>query len=80
MVMNNVPGQPGSASPGKYQKLAVAATAATSFVAPVIVLGVAGWWLDQRLHTIGMCAFVGTVIGFVVGIVSLLGIIRQLNR
>jgi hypothetical protein len=73
--------QPGRVTPGAYQKLAVAATAATSFIAPIVVLGVGGWWLDQRLHSpIGICAFIGTVVGFIVGIVSLLRVIQQLNR
>jgi len=72
--------RPGNVVPGRYQKLAVAATAATSFVAPIVVLGVAGWWLDQRLHsTAGLCAFAGVVLGFIAGIVSLLGVIRQLK-
>ena len=46
----------------------------------VLVLGVGGWWLDQRLHSGGICAFVGTVVGFIAGIVALLQVIRQLNR
>ena len=73
--------QAGRVAPGSYQKLAVAATAATSFIAPIVVLGVGGWWLDQRLHSpIGICAFVGVVLGFIVGIISLLRVIQQLNR
>jgi hypothetical protein len=72
--------QPGTVAPGGYQKLAVAATAASSFVGPILVLGVGGWWLDQRLHTNGTCAFIGTVVGFIAGIFSLLRVIQQLNR
>ncbi len=73
--------QPGTVAPGSYQKVAIAATAASSFIAPILVMGVGGWWLDQRLHTsIGICAFVGTVVGFIVGILSLLRVIQQLNR
>ena len=71
---------PGSVVPGSHYKLAVAATAASSFVAPIIVLGVAGWWLDQRIHNgVSVFAFVGTVLGFIVGIVALLRVIQQLN-
>ena len=71
----------GTVAPGGYQKLAVAATAASSFIAPIIVLGAGGWWLDQRFHgSNGLFAFAGTVLGFIAGIVSLLRVIKQLNR
>ena len=37
--------------------------------------------IDQRLHSpVGICAFIGTVVGFIVGIISLLRVIQQLNR
>ena len=73
--------QPGTVTPGKYQKLAVAATAATSFAAPIVILSVGGWWLDQRLHnSTAIFAFLGTVVGFAVGILALLRVIQQLNR
>jgi F0F1-type ATP synthase assembly protein I len=71
--------QPGRARPGAYRKLAIGATAASSFVAPIIVLAVGGMWLDHRLHT-SIWAFVGALVGFVAGIVSLLRIIQQLNE
>ncbi len=70
---------PGTVTPGSYQKVAIAATAASSFIAPIIVLGLGGWWLDQRFH-INICAFIGTVLGFIVGILSLMRVIQQLNR
>ena len=72
---------PGTVAPGAYQKVAIAATAASAFIAPILALGVGGWWLDQRLHSsIGICAFIGTVLGFIVGILSLMRVIQQLNR
>ncbi len=77
------PGGPGAGrpAPGSYRKVAIAATAASSFIAPILVLGVGGWWLDQRLHTsVGICAFIGTVLGFIVGILSLMRVIKQLNQ
>jgi hypothetical protein len=73
--------QPGTVAPGGYHKLAVAATAASTFVTPIIVLGVGGWWLDQRLHmTTALFAFIGTVLGFIAGVVGLMRVIQQLNR
>ena len=71
----------GAVAPGAYRKVAIASTAASSFIAPILVLGVGGWWLDQRLHTsVGICAFIGTVLGFIVGVLTLMRVIRQLNR
>ena len=69
-----------SVAPGSYRKVAIAATAASSFITPILVLGVGGWWLDQRFHTGGILAFVGAVIGFAAGIIALLQVIRQLNQ
>jgi hypothetical protein len=78
-----LPGKPtpGTVAPGAYTKVAVAATAASSFITPIVVLGVGGWWLDQRLHFgISICAFIGTVLGFILGILALMRVIQQLNR
>jgi hypothetical protein len=73
--------QKGSVVPGGHQKLAVAATAASSFVTPIIVLGAGGWYLDQKLHhQIALLAFAGTLLGFIVGIMALLRVIQQLSR
>lgn len=70
----------GSIEPGSYGKLAVAATAATSFVLPVIVLGGGGWLLDQKLkHETAWFALVGVIVGFFVGVVSLLRVIQKLQ-
>src|ERR1051326_2745150 len=59
---------PGSVKPGAYRKVAIAATAASSFVTPILVLALGGVWLDKRLHTGGICAFIGAVLGFIVGV------------
>ncbi|HLJ54394.1 MAG TPA: AtpZ/AtpI family protein [Chthonomonadaceae bacterium] len=76
------PGTPaaGGPKPGSYRKAAIAATAASTFVTPVLVLGVAGWWLDQRMHTkIGIFAFAGTVLGFIIGVLSLQRVLKQIR-
>lgn len=73
--------RPGSVRPGGYQKLAIASTAASSFVTPVIVLGLGGYYLDQRLHhQTSWFAFAGTMLGFVVGVMALLRIIGRLSK
>lgn len=66
---------------GSYNKMALAATAASSFILPIILLGVGGWWLDQKLkHTVAYLAFIGVVVGFIVGVASLLNTIRRLSE
>lgn len=72
--------RPGSVAPGSYGKMAVAATVATSFIMPVIVLGYAGWWLDQKFrHTTAWFSLLGVTLGFAAGVVALLKSIRQLS-
>ncbi len=70
----------GTVEPGAYSKVAVAATAATSFIMPVIILGGGGWWLDQKLkHDTAWFALVGVIVGFIVGVTSLLRVIQKLQ-
>ena len=73
--------QKGTVAPGAYNRLAVSATAASSFVTPILVLGVGGWYLDQKMHNqTAYLAFGGTVLGFIVGIFALMRVIQQLSR
>lgn len=65
--------------PGEYNKLAVGAMAASSLITPIIVLAVGGYFVDQRYNSAPWGAFVGLVVGFIVGVSSLLRIIRRLQ-
>ena len=70
----------GAIEPGSYSKTAFAATAASSFILPVIVLGGGGWLLDQKLkHETAWFALVGVIVGFAVGVTSLLRVIQKLQ-
>src|SRR5581483_8359396 len=71
--------EPGSFQPGSYNKMAIAATAASSFIMPIIVLSVAGWWLDGKLHTAPWLAFTGVLVGLIAGVASLLNVIKRLE-
>jgi F0F1-type ATP synthase assembly protein I len=72
--------RPGAVEPGGYNRLALATTAATSFIMPIIVLSVGGWWLDQKLHhTTFWIAFIGVMVGMVVGVASLLNVIKRMQ-
>ncbi len=72
--------EPGSFQPGSYNKMAIAATAASSFIMPIIVLSVLGWWLDQKLHhTTNWMAMIGVLLGLVAGISGLLNVLKRLE-
>ncbi len=64
--------------PGSYNKAALASTAATSFIMPTIVLALIGYFLDQKLHT-NYLAFIGVVVGLIVGISALMRIVKRLE-
>jgi hypothetical protein len=76
------PASPGARKPaiepGSYNKAALASTAATAFIMPTIVLALIGYFLDQKLHT-NYLAFIGVVVGLIVGISSLMRIIKRLE-
>ena len=72
--------RPGVVEPGSYNKLALATTAATSFIMPIVVLSIGGWWLDQKLHhTTAWLAFAGVLVGLVAGVGALLKIVNRLE-
>ena len=63
-----------------YGKMGLAATAASSFIAPIIVLTLGGYFLDKGVgHNQGWFVIGGVVLGFVVGISSLLNVIKKLS-
>jgi hypothetical protein len=64
--------------PGSYNKAALASTAATSFIMPTIVFALIGYFLDQKLHT-NYLAFIGVVVGLIVGISALMRIVKRLE-
>jgi F0F1-type ATP synthase assembly protein I len=72
--------RPGAAAPGAYSKIAIAATAATSFIVPIIVLSVGGYFLDKKLNnTTPWFAMLGLIVGLAAGISALLKIIAKLQ-
>lgn len=71
--------KPSGVEPGSYRNTALASQAATSFIAPIMVLGVGGAWLDTKFHTGGIVTVVGFILGFVVGVVGLLRIVNRMN-
>ncbi len=81
-----LPPHPGKAAergqgPGSNQKAAIATTAASAFVTPVLVLSVGGYFLDKKIHdAVPWFAMLGVVVGMIVGITALLRIIKKLEE
>ncbi|HZT43086.1 MAG TPA: AtpZ/AtpI family protein [Chthonomonadaceae bacterium] len=73
--------RPGAVEPGSYNKLALATTAASSFIMPIIILSVGGYYLDRALrHETYWIAFIGVLVGLVVGTISLINIMNRLSQ
>lgn len=72
--------RPPDVAPGAYGKMAIASTAATSLIMPIIVFAVGGMFLDRKLHTDPWGAFIGVVLGFVAGIAALMNVMRRLGE
>ncbi|MDE2126144.1 MAG: AtpZ/AtpI family protein [Armatimonadetes bacterium] len=76
------PVEPETLAAGQRQasNTALALSAVSAFVAPIIVLVVAGWLLDLKLrHTTYWFSLLGAVLGLVVGISSLVRTLQKLN-
>lgn len=67
------------AEPGSYRNTALASQAATSFISPIIILGVVGWLIDGKFHTGGVAIIVGFILGFIIGVSSLLRIVNKMD-
>ena len=70
--------QPGVIQMGTLSKAGVALSAVSSFVLPIVFLAVTGFYLDKKLHTGSIIVFAGIILGFILGLVSLINVIRKL--
>ena len=72
--------QPGAVEPGSYNKMALAFTAANSFIMPVIVLTIGGVLLDRKFGgNKGWYAIGGVLLGLIVGISALVRVIKKMS-
>lgn len=75
------PAKPDTQQAADYSKAAIASTAASAFIMPIIILCLGGYLLDVHLkHTISWLAAIGVVLGLVVGITALMRILERLSR
>jgi hypothetical protein len=73
--------KPGAMGDGTYSKSALASTAATAFLTPIIVLCMGGYWLDNRLkHATYWLAILGLLLGMGLGVTALIRVLNRLSR
>lgn len=78
-----IPKEPelGGFAPAHYRSVGIALNVATSFIAPILVLGVGGMLLDKQVgNTTSWFALAGTLIGLIAGVMGLLRAIQTLNK
>jgi hypothetical protein len=73
-----VPG--GSEKPSDLQKAGVAYTLPASLIAPIIVLTVAGYWLDEKYGKYPVFTIAGALLGTVSGFINMIRIANKLNK
>ena len=72
--------KPGAVNKTDMRSSALAYQAASSFIAPIILLGLLGWFLEGRFHKNGLIMVVFFILGFVVGVVGLLNVVNKMNE
>ena len=64
-----------------YSGSAIATSAVSSFVTPIIVLSLGGYWLDQRMkHKTPWFSMVGVIVGLILGVSSLMRVMDRLSK
>ena len=62
------------------QKAGIAYTLPASLIAPIIVLTIAGYWLDERFHKSPAFTIGGALLGAVSGFINMIRIANKLNE
>ena len=62
------------------RQLGLAYVLPTALAAPVVLLTVAGYWLDQKYHWSPYATLTGALLGMVSGFINMIRIASRLNR
>ncbi len=73
------PRQPASQDAKQYRQMGLAYTIPAALVAPIVVLTLGGWWLDERFHKSPAFTLAGAVLGMISGVVNMIRIANKLN-
>ncbi len=64
---------------GQYRRMGLAYTLPIALAAPIVLLTVLGYWLDERFRLSPWCTMGGALLGFIVGMVNMVRIAGRLN-
>ena len=62
------------------QRMGLAYTLPAALIAPIVVLTLAGYWLDSRFHKSPYFTLGGALLGAVSGFINMIRIANRLNR
>ena len=74
------PKAPHEEEPSQYQRMGLAYTIPASLVAPILVLTLAGYWLDGHFHKSPYFTLGGALLGTISGFINMIRIANKLNR
>ena len=74
------PLRPAEEKASDLQKAGIAYTLPASLIAPIIVLTLAGYWLDERFGKSPAFTISGALLGAVTGFINMIRIANKLNR
>lgn len=63
-----------------YRRMGIAYTIPIALVAPIVLLTVAGAWLDGRLHRSPAFTLGGALVGIIVGFINMVRLAARLDR
>ncbi len=63
----------------QYRQMGIAYTIPAALIAPIVVLTLGGWWLDERFHRSPTFTLAGALLGMVSGLINMLRIANRLN-
>ena len=63
-----------------YQQMGLAYTLPAALVAPILVLTLLGWWLDEKFHRSPIFTLCGALLGTVTGFINMFRIANKLDK
>ena len=72
--------KPPSSERTDLQKAGIAYTLPASLIAPVIVLTIGGYWLDQKFNKYPVFTISGALLGTISGFINMIRIANKLNK
>ena len=72
--------KPPSEERNDLQKAGIAYTIPASLIAPIIVLTIGGYWLDEKFERYPLFTISGALLGSIAGFINMIRIANKLNK